>query len=140
MSKYECYDNKEFSIVGRSFEKLEIAVKIAFFGKSATHYRIDEKFGLIFYWHEEDSNDKTKLQLLPYKLTDENAFQFILEWYKSVINNKEFEKFAGKADNDVFDDVMHEYGWRIYQEFWGKVGDDTYSFCAFKPHWLWLGK
>lgn len=136
-------DNFSFDMTCEGAPRLLLAMKILFcdkhpeakFPKRATHYRIDERLGLIFYDYSFDlSQNKTvsapDLTKLPFKLDAEAAADFVTRWLAEAPYGKEPDHDGG-----------NHKGWRVYTGSWGRPDEnDRHSFVAAQPAWATYGK
>lgn len=123
-------DNFRIDVTCRHKENLLLAMKLAFSQHSfAEGYRIDEsKKLLIFYWYIP--NDKTPhVNKLPFKMKYDMATDFALSWLAE-------QDYGRQPDHDG----DNEKGWRVYNEAWGHVENDSCAFLAITPTWAMYGK
>lgn len=127
-------DNFHFDVTSNSH--LAEIITIAFDGAPggrAESYRVDQGEGagrparLVLGWSEKMRGALP----LPFNLRvdDASAFQFVDAWLREQ-----------KLDNEPDHDGDNGRAFRIYNESWGKVGGDSYSFVAIEPAWAMFGK
>lgn len=119
-------DNTRFDMTAVPIKPaLEIAFACSPSGK-ATHYRVyDNK--LVFAWHENAGKEFTKL-LVP--LTAETAVAVVKDWLAAE------GQYGGQPDHDG----DNGRSCRIYNESWGHIDHNQYTFVAIEPAWAMYGK
>lgn len=119
-------DNTRFDMTAVSLKPaLEIAFECAP-GKKATHYRVyDNK--LVLAWHENAGPEFIKF-LVP--LTAETAVDVVKTWLKDEA------EYGRQPDHDG----DNGRSWRIWNESWGKIDNNSYAFVAIAPAWAEYGK
>jgi len=140
-------DNFNFDMICEGNDLLLMAMQIMFFDKHqaryprrATHYRIDEKLGLIFYDYsfvisgDPKAAGMTKpepdLIALPFKLDAVGAADFVTRWLAEA-------KYPSEPDHDG----DNGKGWRVYSGSWGHPHSGNWSsFVAVQPAWAMYGK
>ena len=127
-------DNFQLDIRSRTKTHFDEALQMAFDaapGRKATHYKITKKHGFILYWSGDDIKGLTAF---PYEMSCKDAIPFIWGWLQKV-NYDDYEK-----PYDDGGDVENVKAFRIFNEDWGHVDNESYAFVAVKPAWAWLGK
>jgi hypothetical protein len=84
---------------------------------------------LILYWHQEAVTGPATPRPFGFKMKLPALLAFVEEW----LGQQDYGKAPGH-------DGSNGKGWRAFNEAWGRVGDDTYSFLAIEPSWAWYGK
>ena len=126
-------DNARLDIINNGEETFRLAMQIAFAQYSkAKWYAVHPKLGFILAWHKPD-REELQAQPLPYEMSFEQATVFVWGWLKSDAASKQR---GGQPDHDGDNGA----GWRVYNEAWGHVGGDHYSFVAIQPIWAMYGK
>lgn len=133
------FDNRVFDVNGVDDKHLKKAIDLAFMIDSeraiAKYYLVTEDKGLIFFAYKSDS---LVANILPVPLDAEGVYEFTKEWLKSnAAQNIKLDGFFDTA-NDC--DVSEDWGWRVYLEQWGHVGNHWGVICAISPSWIWYGK
>ncbi len=124
-------DNFKIEIVSEGRKEFEAALRIAFAhapGSKATHYAILPDKGMVFYWHEPESNFKAVA--LPSEIDVEEAVVLAWAWLTKKAD------YEGEPDHDG----DNGKGYRIYNEDWGHVHGSHYAFVAIEPAWAMYGK
>lgn len=117
-------DNFHFDITGAD---LLLSLQVAFSEFStATHWSEEHlRPGipcLVFYWHDPN---KANAHPFPTRMKPEDLVEVIKGWLKS--------QDYGKADDC---DGSVSKGWRVFNEKWGRIADNSYAFVAVEPEWL----
>lgn len=81
---------------------------------------------LILHWHGDDKESKE----LPYPLRVDEAINFVSGWLEN----------AGNPGKEPDHDGDNGAGWRVFTEYWGNVGDASYSILAIQAAWAMYGK
>lgn len=120
-------DNFHIKVVGIGKKMFLHAMKIAFMKQEkASHYRIDEKFGFVLYWHEDD-----RATAFPFEYTEDLAVETIWKWLV------EKAKYPSQPDQDG----SNYKGFCVYNYDFGYHSEDTHDgFVAVKPEWMMYGK
>lgn len=129
-------DNRIFNVNGCGLEMLQRTLCLAFEqeGSKATGYQIT-KHGMILIW---GSDPPAGVNRFPVPLEAPEVAPIVFKWLSSPQDSQEIQYTGWDADADH--DGENKLGWRVYVGDWGHVGDETYSICAIKPAFLWLGK
>jgi len=97
-------------------------------GRKVEGYKFDEKKNrVILYWSPGYSGN---CQAFFYTLTLDQAADFVLGWLNTAAN------YGEQPDTDG----CCSPGWRLYNESYGRIGDDHYAFAAIEPIWIIHGK
>lgn len=139
-------DNQIFNVNGKGQKRLEKAIalwydpnnymqddspeKLTFQG-----YAIDPERGFILLKYV--GNDDKGAVKFPVPINIEIAVGMVYAWLKSDDGKK--IPLADWEDN-VDIDGSTSWGWRVYVEGWGHVGDFRYGAVAIKSVYLWYGK
>lgn len=109
---------------------LEDLLKIAFSRHSkASGWRV-ENGRLILSWHNETAYNKpAKWNAFMTPLDPAGVAPMVLEWLKG-------QDFGKEPDTDGH----NKKGFRVYNESWGRIGNDPYAFVAIEPEWITYGK
>lgn len=126
-------DNTRFDLEATPFqESLTIAFSTSP-GNKATHYKVDEKDyngyktpRLVLAWHEKAGEGFTAF-LAP--LTAETAGDHIKAWLKE-------QNYGSQPDHDG----DNGRSFRMYNEAWGYIDHNQYTFVAIEPRWAEYGK
>lgn len=150
-------------------EKFDITTSWGRIGTRVSGYKFSYEKGLILYWYIDDKlkekgvkpieelvDDspisksqhkllrKYKLALLDKEIKRRVGVPFELlehvlwNWFR---NFDEYDKLSlGDWDYNCDHDGSNHKGFRIYNEDWGRVDDDSYSIAAIKPIYIWYGK
>lgn len=113
-----------------SDRNLEDILKIAFSRNSkAAGWRVEGK-RLILSWHNEtDYKNPGRWNAFITPMTAESVFSTVIEWLKA-------QDFGPEPDTDGH----NKKGFRVYNESWGRVGNDPYAFVAIEPEWITYDK
>lgn len=133
-------DNQVFNVKGEGKELLKAALHLAFeaMGEAnAEGYCLDEKKGLMLYWADKSSTQRTVVPFIT-PLTADQLYPQVVAFLESDFANKMKLEGWDAATNDS--EVGDHQGWRIYTEEWGEVDDDDYAFLAVTPSYCWYGK
>ena len=123
-------DNFHIDVTAEKEETFKLAMRIAFSVQdTATHFAIikGNKEGtkrLCLFWDE--GRDR---QPLPYEMTVEKAIRFAWDWLSTV-------EYPPQPDHDG----DNHKGFRVYNEEWGHVDDDSAGIVAVDPAWAMYGK
>lgn len=135
------FDNRVLNINGEDKINLKKAIDLAFSlyngeNTKAKFFSVDPIKGLILCSYESTANNSLQKFLIP--LDSDLAFEFVIDWLESeTAKNTELEGlFAINGDSDVVED----YGWRVYLEDWGNIGNHRGVICGITPAWIWYGK
>lgn len=120
-------DNFRFCIESAGRLNFDIAMKLAFtVRKQATHYAINDTYGMILYAYEIcDPNVK----LLPYPMNEDAAKEFVWNWLQIT-------DYPSEPDHDG----DNSKGFCIWNEAWSRVNNQPSAFVAIKPSWQMYGK
>lgn len=143
-------DNRIFNVNGRTKEQLKLAIDLLLlneYGKSdlIEGFRFDSNKGLILTLYKDKKNYKSFTDYLGnnIKLNNERLCEVLWTWLNT---KREEEIIYEKWEENLAHDGSNSLGWRLYTEDWGRIKNkdnittDQYSFCAFKPCYLWYGK
>jgi hypothetical protein len=137
-------DNFHIDVTSDKLKDLEAALIIAIRntpGAKATHFKVSSVFkktldetieeaksALILCWYETAGSSK-----LPYSLTEKNIFTFVENWLseQDKENYMDWEDMDGECSPKAF---------RIFNQYWGHINEDPYSFIAITPTYAWYGK
>lgn len=138
-------DNFRIDITCEGETALESALKIVFEQhrsvcgyavRPATEEFIHEKYAhlnkpakplrLVFFWYASSVADYVQL---PFKLDVYGARDFAMRWLAE-------QDYGHEPDHDGH----NRKGWRVYNEAWGRVDEDSGSCVAISPNWAWYGK
>ncbi len=134
-------DNRVFNVKGRSKEQLLKTIECLLTTQHGSieqikAWRFDPAKGLILYWHFDNQQPAKQAFVTPPScatLTD-----IVWDWLQS--DQATTFKITDGNDVDFPHDGSNALGFRIYNEAWGKVNGETYSFAAIIPAYCWYGK
>lgn len=118
-------DNFHIDITHDSAEVLGKALDIGFGGyRKAVGYSINPDKGFVLYWSESKG-------MVPFPVSMDAATvrPLISAWLAE-------QNYGREPDHDG----DNKRGWRLYNEAWGRVGDESRTFLAVKPAWTMYGK
>lgn len=151
------FDNQVISITGVGDDRASFQKAMSFFFPDAKDdvvcYAIDPKKGMILYWYVPDNLkakanpinqhsewvvklpvDKTSggapIQMLPYKMKMEAAIEFVWHWLKTAP--------PSEPEPDIDGDLR--VGWRVYNETWAHVDQNSSALVGIQPIWAMYGK
>jgi hypothetical protein len=131
----QCADNFHFYIRAwdghHDFNMLELCLKVAMAGATATYWSSDGKC-LILYWHEPERMGPEWPAIHPFlaPLDYKAAEAVVRSWLKTADHGPE-------PDHDG----SNSKGWRIFNDAgWNQVGGCNYGICGIEPAWLMHGK
>lgn len=82
---------------------------------------------IVFFWHEQaDDKDRHPFPVLP---STAAIADIVIAWLKTV-------KRHPQPDHDG----SNGHGWRLYNEDWARVDDDSSALFAVHFEWAWYGK
>ena len=83
---------------------------------------------LVFYWRESD--DDVEVHPFPFQAAaGETMASFAFNWLAQV-------DYGPEPDHDG----SNARGYRVFNEAWGRLGDDDAAFLAVEPAWALIGK
>ena len=128
-------DNRVFNVNGRGDDMLLATLKLAFDQEGGntmtTGWSVDKSKGLILYKYGSKGTP------FPMPLKAEELFPIAKAW----LNDAEAKTIECVGwDADLQHDGSNRWGWRIYCDDWGHIGEEHYAFLAIKPAYMWLGK
>lgn len=130
------YDNRVFNANGEGDKGLRLALELAFLQQSdnasVSGWSQSKEHGLVLYWTTGDG-------IIPFThdLSLDEVFPIVKGWLNSEYA-KDLKLDGWDADNEH--DGHNSTGWRVYCEDWGHVGGSSYSICAIKRIFVWVGK
>lgn len=123
-------DNFHFDITSEGEAALRHALSVALTGKwgvtKVVGWQEDPKKGLILFKYAS-----TKSAMVPFLI--ELGIDELVPLIKTWLENQDY---GPEPDHDG----SNGKGFRIYNEDWGRIGDDWSTICAIKPNWAWYGK
>ncbi len=141
----ECMDNFAFDITAMSKETFDLAMQVACAdNEEATLYRVldypvkanewtkedtPKMPTLILYWTDK-ADDATKL---PAPMKGEALASFVWNWLQDVWKND-------AAGSEPDHDGSNSQGYRIFNEEWTHVADQSEAFMGIQPIWAMHGK
>jgi hypothetical protein len=141
ISDLSMMDNRQFNVNGRGLEMLKATLRLACLQEGGFDdqpakvegWVLNPKHGLILLWSTKGTTCHRFFAPLDWDIAAEMVFKWL--------QTKEAKEMACEGwDRNEDHDGSNEYGWRVYCEDWGHVGEHTYSICAVRPSWNWLGK
>jgi len=117
-------DNFHFDMTSEGKEQLKTALSL-FPHQKVVAYRIDAEKGMILYWIQS-----TNALSLPFAMSLSQAADFVSGWLE------EAAPYGAEPDHDG----DNGKGWRLYNESWGRIGDESSAFAAVQPVWAMYGK
>lgn len=120
-------DNTKIDIRCEGRENFEEAMKLIFqcaSGGLATHYRFDNKYGIVLYWAESE-----KATRLPYSMNVNAAIEFVWNWLQVV-------DYGTQPNHDG----SNTKGWTVFNENWSQIDHEWQAFAAIRPEWMMHGK
>ena len=143
------FDNKLFSVNGRTFTMLADAIKLVFAQRGdhtkAVAWKMTPDHGLIIFWHHDPQHPNGATPF-PTAMDAEQVLPTVVGFLETYRKGKPYElaqlpvikhqQWEAYGDHDG----SNEAGWRVFVEDWGHVGDSSSAICAIKPVALWLGK
>ncbi len=143
-------DNRHISIQTEGKKALELAMQLLWDnapGGKATHYCDHPTYGFVLFW-DGDKKDlyeidydgctpgaekiKAPIIKLPFAMDCKAATEMVWSW----LQEQPKEKYRAELDHDG----SNGRGFRIYNEYWGHIGDSHYAILAVLPVWAWYGK
>lgn len=142
-------DNRHITIQSQGKDAFELSMKLLFDnapGGKATYYSEHPTYGFVLFWETESgvlsgAEDWSKKESdrvtspivkLPYPMNCKAATEMVWEWLAQQPDSKYLEY----ADHDG----SNGHGFKVYNEYWGHVGDSHYAIGAILPIWAWYGK
>lgn len=124
-------DNFNFDITWegkeRFIEILRLVLRSQGSGK-ISHYFVTESHGLILCWTGGQG-----LTPLPYVMDTDTVINFAWGW----LNSEEARRMLGSEPDH---DGDNGYGWRLFNESWGRVAGRWEAVIAIQPVWAIYGK
>lgn len=145
--------NGQVIVVSEGREDFNLALKLAFDGKTAVGYRIDlkPKFRedaknvsaelpptplfeirhprMILYWTEPSETINKGYVPLPYRMSAEEVSHLAYGWLLR-------QDYGEEPDHDG----SNGRGFAVYNESWEQVAHEWQAMCAVSPQWAWYPK
>jgi hypothetical protein len=108
----------------------------------ATYYFEHPTKGLILLWHEDVFNLQEQGVLPEYACEKSSKLPYAMDWKASAdlawgwLSERKENEYQEWCDHDGSDG----YGFRVYNEAWGKVAGSDYGILGLIPIWAWYGK
>jgi hypothetical protein len=143
-------DNRHITVQSEGRKAFELAMQLLFDnapGGKVSHYSDHPTYGFVLFWDGDedylseasyDAHDLKKEKVtspivkLPYAMNCKAATDLAWEWLQAQPN----DKYQDQCDHDG----SNGKGFKVYNEYWGHIGDSHYSVLAVLPVWAWYGK
>ena len=103
----------------------------------ATHYRINEKYGMVLYDKRFCDHGEKHVPPLISIPEWQKPWTLAKEWLETA---KPDPQFLDEMERDADHDGDNSVGFRMFNEVWAMVDGDHHAFIAIKPVYLWHGK
>jgi hypothetical protein len=143
-------DNRHISIQSQGKKAFELAMQLMFDnapGGKANYYCDHPTYGFVLFWsgdygntlgplHDWGKEDPKPLSVpivkLPYPMSVKAATELAWEW----LQEQPDDKYQDYCDHDG----SNGHGFKVYNEYWGHIGNSHYAILGVIPVWAWYGK
>ena len=130
-------DNRILNVNGSGREILQKAIELAFMQFNSSREAVcsgwcfSKEKGLMLNWSDIGCHP------FPVDMNAKDCANWAFTWLQSEqAKTVALSDFCGNEDHDGH----NSYGWQVYLEDWGHVGENRYALCAIKPAYMWHGK
>lgn len=125
-------DNFHIDVTSEGRAEFDVVLGIAVAhapGAKAVAYCFHPEKGLVLLWTNRLSLAGSEVRQLPYPMKADAVRDFVWHWLQET-------DYGQEPDHDG----SNGRGWRIYNEAWGHVAEDSAAFVAIQPVWAMYGK
>lgn len=121
-------DNRHIDITARNEEDFNLAMQIIcrteWGSRKVVGFAVEQNT-FVLYWTKAD-----KMQPLPYDMTPQQITAFVWGWLQG----------AQPIDREPDHDGDNKKGFRVFNEAWGHVFNQSQAFAGITPVWAMYGK